>query len=217
MAEKSDMKQIGHFIWDFDGTLFDTYPVIIGNLRSALKEFGFDCDYTEAMKLMLISIPNARNHYADKFGIDRKALADAYNRHHSASQSSLPALPFEGTKKVLAKIKASGRFSYIYTHRKYGECMDYLKKYGLETFFEEVIGSDSPSFSGKPNPDSVLYLMRKYGMAETDAVIIGDRECDLGSGRNAGMGTVHILCPVAHEDLVCDYRLTDIREMLELL
>jgi phosphoglycolate phosphatase-like HAD superfamily hydrolase len=47
-----DMQQIRHFIWDFDGTLFDTYPVIIKNLRSALAEYGRDCDPVDAMRRM---------------------------------------------------------------------------------------------------------------------------------------------------------------------
>ena len=41
-----------HVIWDFDGTLFDTYPIIIQNLDNALREFGYTCDPLEAMKLM---------------------------------------------------------------------------------------------------------------------------------------------------------------------
>ena len=41
------MKNIRHFIWDFDGTLFDTYPVIIEDLNLALREFGFGCDFPE--------------------------------------------------------------------------------------------------------------------------------------------------------------------------
>ena len=36
MSVQRSMRNIQHFIWDFDGTLFDTYPVIIGDLRKAL-------------------------------------------------------------------------------------------------------------------------------------------------------------------------------------
>jgi len=31
------MRDVEHFFWDFDGTLFDTYPVIIENLQLALS------------------------------------------------------------------------------------------------------------------------------------------------------------------------------------
>ena len=79
MATQSNMENIRHFIWDFDGTLFDTYPMIVGNLRKALNEFGYDCDFTEAMGLMLVNIDNAIRYYAGQFAIDREALLDVYH------------------------------------------------------------------------------------------------------------------------------------------
>ena len=39
MNSPADMHRLVHFIWDFDGTLFDTYPVIIEDLRGALAVF----------------------------------------------------------------------------------------------------------------------------------------------------------------------------------
>ena len=34
------MQNIQSFLWDFDGTLFDTYPIIIDCLRQALRELS---------------------------------------------------------------------------------------------------------------------------------------------------------------------------------
>lgn len=217
MTGQQNMQHIRHFIWDFDGTLYDTYPVITNNLRMALGEFGYDCDYPEAMRLMLETIPAARNHYADKFGIERTELAAAYNRHHKASHVALLARPFNGVKEVLKQIVTSGRCNYVYTHRRDDECLEYLKKYGLDLYFKEIIGSDSPNFSAKPSPEAVNYLLEKYGIVANEAVMIGDRECDLGSGRNAGINTLHFLCAVAPEELDCTWRISDFHEMLDLL
>ena len=44
-----EMQNIRHFIWDFDGTLFDTYPLIIQKLCLALQKYGHDCDPIEAI------------------------------------------------------------------------------------------------------------------------------------------------------------------------
>ena len=83
----------------------------------------------------------------------------------------------------------------------------------------DPIGIDdaTPCFAWKPAPDAVLYLMDRYGMSREDAVMIGDRDCDLASGRNAGVGSVHLICPIWPEDLQCDWRLDDFAHMLELL
>ena len=212
-----DMQQVRHFIWDFDGTLFDTYPVIIENLRSALAEYGRDCDPVDAMRRMLVTIPAARNHYADAYGIDREALAEAYGRYHARANEALAAQPYAGVREVLEHICAAGNHNYIFTHRKVWETELYLKKYGMEPYFREVVGPETPGFALKPAPDAVLYLMKKYGMRTEDTVMVGDRECDLGSGRSAGIGAVHLVCAAAPEDLVCDWRLEDFGRMLALL
>ena len=211
------MKNIRHFIWDFDGTLFDTYPVIIGSLRDALHEYGHDCDPLEAMKLMLDTIPAACNYYADLYGIDRKDLTEAYRRYNKPAIATLSAQPFDGVVEVLKQICATGRHNYIYTHRKDSETVRFLEAYGVDAYFEEVVGPESPYFAVKPAPDTVTYMMEKYGMSPDDTVMVGDRECDLGSGRNAGIGAVHYVCKDVPEDLVCNWRINHFSEMLALL
>ena len=68
----SEMKNIKNFVWDFDGTLFDTYPLIVDILRKTLQEYGLDCDPVEARQLLTVNLAYTRDHYADKFGIDRE-------------------------------------------------------------------------------------------------------------------------------------------------
>lgn len=216
MKERS-MLQIRHFIWDFDGTLFDTYPTIIEILRSALQEYGCDCNPEEAMKLMLDTIGFARDHYADKYGISREALAETYMVYHHKLIPQFLSQPFPGAKEVLEQICESGRFNYIFTHRDSRETAAYLKKHSLEGCFREIICPDSPHFAFKPAPDAILYLMKKYGMTGEDAVMVGDRDCDLESARVAGIGTVHKVCSIAPEKLECDWTFESFPEMLKLI
>lgn len=215
--KESSMAQIRHFIWDFDGTLFDTYPTIIQILRCALQEYGHDCDGVEAMKLMLDTIGFARDHYADKYGISREALAETYMAYHRKLIPQFLSQPFPGAKEVLDGICKSGRFNYIFTHRISDETNAYLKKHGLEGYFREIICPDSPGFAMKPSPDAILYLMKKYGMTGEDGVMIGDRDCDLESARSAGIRTVHKVCPIAPEQLNCHWKFETFDEMLKLI
>ena len=210
-------RRLKHFIWDFDGTLFDTYPVIIRNLRDALARFGHDCDPVEAMGLMLDTIPTARNFYADKYGIDREELKNAYEEFHRQANADMEAQPMAGVREVLQRIRENGGHNYIFTHRKLWETEAYLKKYGLLEQFRDLIGPESPCFAVKPAPDAVLYLVKTYGMDPAETVMVGDRECDLGSGRNAGIQALHLVCKEVPEDLVCNWRLEDFGTMLKML
>ena len=217
MSVQHSMRHVQHFIWDFDGTLFDTYPIIIEDLRKALGQYGCGCDPVEAMGLMLTTISTACNYYANKHGIDREALASAYQHHHQQTEELLRAEPMAGVREVLANICATGRHNYIFTHRKVGETVRYLEKYGFDGYFREIVGPESPCFAWKPAPDAVLYLMQKYGMTSQNAVMIGDRDCDLGSARNADIGTVHYVCAAVPETLACHWRVESFGEMLALL
>ena len=163
------------------------------------------------------TILTAHNHYADQYGIDRELLAAAYRRYHEEAIVTLQAKPFAGVQEVLERICATGRYNYIFTHRKHGETMAYLRKYGLDGCFRDIIGPESACFARKPAPDAVLYLVEKYHMDPAETVMVGDRECDLGSGRNAGIQTAHLMCAIAPETLECDWRLDDFGQMLALL
>ena len=211
------MQTIQHFIWDFDGTLFDTYPVIIEDLNRALHEFGHSCEKKEAMRLMQDRLAQAQQFYAEKYGIPMAEVAAAYERHHARSNRELLAEPMAGIREVLEAIRSSGRHSYIFSHRKPEETADYLEKYGLSHYFTHIIGPGSEGFAWKPAPDAVLYLMDRYGMTPGNTVMVGDRECDLGSGRSAGIKTAHLVCPMAPEDLVCDWKFETFAQMLEQL
>ena len=217
MQKNDNIRHIKHFIWDFDGTLFDSYPIIIATLRATLQDYGRDCDPVEAMSLMLQNIGVAQNYYADKFGIPREEFAETYMRHHGELNPRLLAKPIEDVEKVLAKICESGRKNYIFTHRKCSTTAQYLEKYELDHYFTEIVGPEAPNFAYKPAPDALLYLMGKYGMTAGDAVMVGDRDCDLGSARNAGIGTVHFVCAMVPETLSCDFRFESYKEMLCVL
>lgn len=217
MSKQNNMQHIQHFIWDFDGTLFDSYPIIIATLRAAVQEYGYDCEPAEAMQLMLQNIGVAQNYYADKFSIPRDEFVEVYMRHHEKLNPQLLAKPMADVEKVLAKICQTGRKNYIFTHRKCSTTAQYLEKYGLDHYFTEIVGPETPNFAYKPAPDSLLYLMDKYGMTAEDAVMVGDRDCDLGSARNAGIGTVHFVCAMVPETLSCNFRFESYEKMLAIL
>ena len=211
------MKDIRHFIWDFDGTLFDTYPVIIRSMTSALAEYGRDCDPRDCMELMLDSIGVALDRYSELCGVSREELTATYERYNQASLKELEARPMEGAREVLEAILKKGGKSYIFSHRRTGEIRLFLDKYGLTDLFEDMLGPDFEGFAWKPAPDGILRLMARHGMTADDTLMIGDRDCDLGSARNAGIRTAHLICPAVPQTLDCHWKLKDLRQMLEMM
>jgi len=147
-------------------------------------------------------------------GIDPAALRQRYDFYHTRSNGALAAQPMPGAAQVLRKICALGGHNYIFTHRHVDEARKYLAKYGLSDYFREVVGPESPCFARKPAPDAILYLLRRYGIAPEAAVMIGDRDCDLGSARAAGIRTAHLLCPQVPQTLNADWHFADLGRLL---
>lgn len=207
------MRTIKHFIWDFDGTLMDTYPNIIRYLRLALQECGCDAPDHEILEKMMETIPYAIQCYSAQFGIPD--LRDRYREAYK-KEATDPVSVFPGVPAVLRKIRKMGGYNYIFINR--GDSIyPMLEKAGILNEFEEIVTADSPQFVVKPAPDVILYLMEKYGGTKEDTVMVGDRFCDLESGYRAGCKTCHLLTPAVPQYPDCDFRVNDFTEMLTRL
>ena len=92
------MKNIKLFIWDFDGTLLDTYPMITGCLRRALLDFGRDVSQTEILEKMMVNIPYAINYYSELYQLPN--LQERY-KFYEADEKNAPVRIFPKVKEVL--------------------------------------------------------------------------------------------------------------------
>ena len=207
------MKNIKLFVWDFDGTLLDTYPNITGYLKRALQDFGKDASQTEILEKMLVNIPHAVRYYSELYNLPE--LNERYRAYY-ANEINDPVRAFPKVKEVLQRVREIGADNYIFTNR--GDSIyAMLEKAGLDGEFKEIITSANPHFVVKPAPDSLVYLMEKYGGTKENTVMIGDRVCDLESGYNAGCKTLHLLTPSVPQYPECDWRISNFDEMLDLL
>lgn len=207
------MKQMKLFIWDFDGTLMDTYPNIIRYLRQALQEFGKDASAVEIMEKMMDTILSTIEFYSKQYGIPN--LHERYKAHY-AREAQDPVLVFPGVPEVLQEIRRMGADNYIFTNR--GESIyPMLEKAGVLEEFTEIVTAASPEFVVKPSPDVILYLMKKYGGTPENTVMIGDRVCDLESAYRAGCRTCHLLTPSVPQYPECDWRIENLFQMLDML
>lgn len=213
MNEKTDIRCVKHFIWDFDGTLFDTYPIIIDQMQEALGGFGHTIDPVELMEQLLNTVGFALEYCAAKFSIDYTQLDDAYTVLHSQTALSPMAPPMASVEKVLAAVVARGDKNFIFTHRDLASTQAYLEKYGLSHYFTEIVGTDTPGFVWKPAPDSILYLLNAHGLDAHEVAMVGDREIDLASARAAGVYSIHYLCKDVPQELQCDWRFSDYADM----
>ena len=187
-----------HLIWDFDGTLFDTYPALVTAYQKALEAHGFSAPYEEIHSLMRRSVDTAFSYYRETLGVGDEILRD-YSAIRAEIEPEL-AKPYPGMPELLRDISSSGRHSYLCTHRG-GSVYALLEKFGLRDLFSDFVTAED-GFPRKPDPAGVRCLMEKHAIAPEEAAMIGDRTLDVRAGQNAGILGVGY-CDGTGEDIAC--------------
>lgn len=202
-----------HLIWDFDGTLFDTYPALVTAYQRALALHGFSAPCDEIHALMRKSVDTAFTYYREHLGVGDEVLRD-YSRIRAEIEPEL-ARPYPGIPELLRDIVSSGGHSYLCTHRG-GSVYSLLDKFGLRELFADFVTSEN-GFPRKPDPTGVRYLLEKHAIAPEEAAMIGDRTLDVQAGQNAGILGVGY-CDGTGEDIACaDVIVRDVPELRKFL
>lgn len=198
---------IKNYIWDFDGMLFDSYPHIASCFVKAMGEDGIPVDYAEAKALFEISYATAFKHYGCS-----DELINRFDSYESDYNFEPKAIPFKNTAYTLKEIVLSGGRNYLYTHRD-STALYYLAKYSLIGLFDGFVTSVN-GFPGKPAPDALNYIADTFSLKKEECMMIGDREIDVMSGKNAGMYAC--LCSKSADKTCADFRIDDISGVLNI-
>lgn len=172
-----------HVIWDFDGTLFDSYPTMAKAIVMILNEEGHEESYEDIYELLKVSMS-----HLIKYLEERYSSMDSFKERFKVKRWNLDEeslKPFEGIVEICKKVTDNGGMNHLYTHR--GESsIEFLKRFGLLEHFAGLITSAS-GFPRKPDPRALNHLVEKYDIKHEEAIMIGDRDMDLLSAKNAGI------------------------------
>ncbi|SJZ36738.1 haloacid dehalogenase superfamily, subfamily IA, variant 3 with third motif having DD or ED/haloacid dehalogenase superfamily, subfamily IA, variant 1 with third motif having Dx(3-4)D or Dx(3-4)E [Pilibacter termitis] len=174
-----------NYIWDFDGTLYDTYGAITTAFLESLKLFGIQATPKEVYQLIKKeSARFAAEHYV---GLEKKqALMRKYQEIEPRLQES--PKPFHDARETLESIVQNGGKNFVLTHRD-NTALEFLKQDGLFHCFTDFV-TVADDFPLKPDPSSILHLMKKHELAIDETVMIGDRKLDVLAGKNAEVSAI---------------------------
>jgi phosphoglycolate phosphatase-like HAD superfamily hydrolase len=202
-----------NLIWDFDGTLFDTYSAISRSLDGALRNHDIDEDIDEIVILCKVTLQTAIDHYCAKYNLDPDEIFQGYLTYYKTiSMEDIP--PFPGVKDVLDFCRSTGRKNYIITHRPLGLLMEHLTYYHLESYFEFMYTSDD-GFIRKPDPESFIALRDKFDLPLNLTLAIGDRDLDILAAKGAGFKTCLFQNP--DKTIPADFFVSSMDELKALL
>lgn len=200
-------------IWDFDGTLFDTYDTIVSTFMKALEDSGIQENDGEVLVWMRRSVASALDHYTEKHALG-KAFLERY-KYHRSMEDIAAVKPFPHAVEICRAVYGAGRRNYIYTHRG-TTTYAYLDCRGLRGYFREIL-TRADGFPPKPDPGAILYLIEKHRIAKENAIMIGDRALDINAAKNAGIAGCFFDPDTPETNGIADYTIHTMDELAAII
>lgn len=212
------MPPIKLLIFDLDGTLIDSLPDLTDATNEVRQNFRLPALNSEevrrlvgqgARSLVERALPGASAEQVEEgLGI----FLD-YNLAHIADKTR----PYPGVIETLQALERKGIPLCVLSNKNVALCREVLTRLGIAPFFPSVFGADSFPFK-KPSPEPVLALLKEFGVAARESVMVGDSINDMAAG--AGAGVVTVGCSYGYGDsselVAADYLVADFPSLLAL-
>ena len=100
--------------------------------------------------------------------------------------------PFPDTVSTLAELRNKGIKTAVVSNRERPSLP--LERTGLAQYFDIIVGAEEPfgHLPYKPNPAMIDVTLRHFGIAQNDAVYVGDADIDIMTAINAGVRGIGI-------------------------
>ncbi len=171
-------------LFDFDGTLADSYDAITASTNHVRTVNG------------LPPLPEAeiKQHVGRGLG---KLLADLvpgtdparnialYREHHVAVMRDHTRL-MPGARQALAALKRGGRRLAVCSNKNVTFTRSLLDSLGVAPLIDVVLGPEDVAHP-KPAPDMLLTALRRLGVSADEALYVGDMDIDVQTARAAGV------------------------------
>lgn len=185
------------FIWDFDGTLYDTYPQTVKAYLDVLGEYGLKESAAVIERVARVSLGDLERYLRGKFDVQSDFFEKVARRAEELVLSF--SVPFPDARRFTADVVSDGGQNMLFTHRD-DKALLMLERSGIAEFFCDSVVAADPDFEWKPSPKAILALIGRNKADPAEAIMVGDREIDILSAANAGIDS----CLIMPYDITAD-------------
>lgn len=165
-------------VFDLDGTLVDSLPLVLQAITHAIEPFG-PLRPTMEIFARLGGPPERFMPGLLNDPRDTPAALARMERFHRENHHMI--LPFAGVNVVLEKLRNRGVSLAIWTGRDRATTDWLLEHHGLTRYFETIVcGDDLPTH--KPDPQGLREILRRLDVQAQNALFVGDADVDVLGG-----------------------------------
>jgi pyrophosphatase PpaX len=205
-------------LFDLDGTLINTNPLIIKTFEVTLAHYfphqPFTTDEIKAFigptleQTFMHLDPNRVSEMIDYYRSVNKTL-------HDTMVKPYPTV-FEG----LSLLKDRGIRLGIVSSKKTDMVIHGLKHFKILDYFEVIIGADEVK-NPKPDKEPIELAMSTLGVTKDEVIFVGDNSHDIEGGKNAGVFTCGVAWSLRGANYLKqfgpNYILEDMRDIIKII
>ncbi|MDR2436614.1 MAG: HAD-IA family hydrolase [Endomicrobium sp.] len=177
-------------IYDLDGTLVDSLGDIASSVNLVRKEKGFD---NLSLKQVRSYLGNGLKDLVSKAILGKgekfkQEVAGSFKSHYEKCMLDTTVM-FSGVKEMLESLKDKKKA--ILTNKNEVYAKDIVRYLGVSDYFVEIWGGDTLDVR-KPDPKTILELVKKTKSNLSKTVMIGDSSNDFLVAKAAGVASIAV-------------------------
>lgn len=181
------MQNIKLIIFDLDGTLIDAYPAISASFNYTMRALGYPLQRPAVVRRAVgWGDANLLKPFVEKK--DLPAALAVYRRHHERALLSGSRV-FPGVYRVLSFLKEKGCKLAVASNRPTRFSRILIRRLALNRFIDYVLCADRLK-RGKPHPEILHKIMRRFRVSPDEAVFVGDMAIDARAARRANVKAI---------------------------
>lgn len=202
-------------LWDFDGTLMDTYPLLTEVFVRIAAENGVRLTAENALSLLKGTLRDACAALSALTDVSVDELLKECRAAEAERLLDAPKL-LCGIPELLLALHERGVRHYVVTHRDL-RCRDMLAQCGVLMLISGFLTHED-GYPRKPAPEMVQGCLQRYALAADDCIMIGDRPLDTRAGKAAGVRGILLDADGRFAgEKSCEARAENVAEIAEML
>jgi phosphoglycolate phosphatase len=199
-------------IFDFDGTLADSYDAIAASVNYVRGRHGHPpLEVLQVRAWVGRGTQFLLKHTVPSVNLDT-ALAEYMEHHPKVLRSGTRLLP--GVRETLTVLQLSGLELGVCSNKAKPFTLSLLDILDIARFFKAVVGPEDAALA-KPAPDMLLAALKALARLPEEALYIGDMTVDVETARAAkvqvwaiatGSNDARALAAAAPDRLIVDFR-----------
>ena len=176
-------------VFDLDGTLADTMPMIIECYKEVFERY-LGRVYSKAEIMAILNVAGRPERTIIRERVPEEKVEEAVDlfRRLYVQRLRAEASLYPGVMRLLSRLSSSGRQVALVTGKSRWSTEFTLEELGVRSYFRALITGEDVE-EPKPSPQGVLRAVQALKSDASKTLYVGDAPIDIEAGRAAGVLT----------------------------